>query len=350
MPLACATARPGDELCVQVLDHDAAPAASPCPQVRIDRDLPDVVRRRMRRAHWAGSRASTYARRARIREHAVRSFDPDVCHIHYINRFTDPLLLRRLEAPLVVSVHDVVPHETRLSMGMERRLLRATYARAAALVVHHDSIRDQLLDSSDIDPARVHVIPHHVFDYGHEITAPPSDPHLLFFGTLRSNKGVDVLLDALPSLPSRLRVTIAGRGDAEIERAVRDRAAIDSRVTAEIGYASKERKTELFESCSVVVLPYTAFASQSGVLHDAYAHGRPVIVTDVGALGRSVHEDETGRVVPAGDPAALSAAIAKLLEDPDALATLGTAVHAVRAHRSPAHIGPRLRAVYDTLV
>ena len=34
-----------------------------------------------------------------------------------------------------------------------------------------------------------------------------------------------------------------------------------------------------FERADLVVLPYRAFESQSGVLHDAYSHGVPVVVT-----------------------------------------------------------------------
>src|SRR5207253_4105308 len=112
----------------------------------------------------------------------------------------------------------------------------------------------------------------------------------------------------------------AGRGDADIEEELRRASDDDPRLHVEIGHASIPRKTELFRETSVVVLPYTSFASQSGVLHDAYAHGRPVVVTDVGALGDTVREDGTGLVVPPGDPVALGRAIASLLADHDALA------------------------------
>ncbi len=57
---------------------------------------------------------------------------------------------------------------------------------------------------------------------------------------------------------------------------------------SEIGFATLERKRQLLSDASLVVMPYTEFASQSGVLHDAYSHGRPVVVTEVGALGDSV--------------------------------------------------------------
>jgi glycosyltransferase involved in cell wall biosynthesis len=105
---------------------------------------------------------------------------------------------------------------------------------------------------------------------------------------------------------------------------------------------------DLFGQASVVVLPYTAFASQSGVLHDAYAQGRPVIVTDVGALGETVREDGTGLVVPAGDAAALTEAIEQLLSDPPRLGRYAEQARAVRETRSPERIGPLLRLAYES--
>jgi glycosyltransferase involved in cell wall biosynthesis len=70
---------------------------------------------------------------------------------------------------------------------------------------------------------------------------------------------------------------------------------------------------QLFEQSSLVVLPYTFFAAQSGVLHDAIAHRLPVVSTDVGALGNSVRHWGIGRVVPPSDDAALAGAIREML-------------------------------------
>src|SRR5215211_7916726 len=69
----------------------------------------------------------------------------------------------------------------------------------------------------------------------------------------------------------------------------------------------------LFEQSSLVVLPYTSFSAQSGVLHDALAYGLPVVVTDVGALGESVRRWGIGQVVPPDDDAALAGAIREML-------------------------------------
>jgi len=348
LPLACATARCDDEITVQAIDRQEAPAVSPCPAVVLRRDLPDVRRDVGRAPAWLASRAATYAGRAWARERTVGRLRPDVCHLHYLNRFTDWALPRRRGLRLVISVHDVVPHEARLPMPVERRLLGVTYRRADALIVHHDRLRRDLLATFDLDSRRVHVIPHQVFAYD---SAPPAAlperPSVLFFGALRANKGVDVLLDALAALPAGIDVEVAGRGDRGIEQQLRTAAGADPRLHVELDHVSVPRKVELFRRASLVVLPYTAFSSQSGVLHDAYAQGRPVIVTDVGALGDTVREDGTGIVVPPGDAAALAETVERLLSDRARLAGYAERAVAVREARSPARIGPLLRMTYE---
>jgi len=351
LPLACATARAGDEIALHVIDREAAPAASPCQQVLLDRDLPDVRRDLRRSPVWVASRAATYSARSWRRERAVHQLRPDVCHLHYLNRFTDWLLPRSRRCRLVISVHDVVPHESRLPPGAERCLLAATYHRADALVVHHERLRQELLAGFEVDVRRVHVVPHQVFAYEGPAPAPlPERPSALFFGALRTNKGVDVLLQALAELPEDVSVRVAGQGEPAIERRLRQAAADDARLSVEIGFVPTDRKVELFRQASLVVLPYTSFASQSGVLHDAYAQGRPVVVTDVGALGETVREDGTGIVVPPRDPVALARAIGQLLADRSRLTGHADQAVAVGQARSPERIGPLLRNVYDAVV
>lgn len=170
---------------------------------------------------------------------------------------------------------------------------------------------------------------------------------ILFFGALRANKGLSVLLEAMRRMTNAdLRLVIAGRGDADLEAQSRDAAEGDSRIDAEIGFVSLQRKRELFAEASLSVLPYTSFASQSGVLHDAYSHGRPVVVTDVGALGDTVTAEGTGLVARPGDADSLAEQIMQALE-PATWKRLAGAAQRVRQERSPERTGARLRAVYD---
>ncbi|CAB4862252.1 unannotated protein [freshwater metagenome] len=345
---ARSTLRPGETLVTEVIDRAEAPAAGTTHGVTVLRDLPDV-KRSVGRMGWAPSRAATYRERAAIRRRHWKSNEYDLFHLHYVNRFTDTFT--RFPTPLVMSVHDVMPHNPRLGTRLEHQLLAHMYKRPNALIVHHARLADELHTTFGIPHARIHVVPHQVFPIDVEPSPRPEGPPLLlFFGAFRTNKGMEVLDEAMSLLGGQdVRLAIAGHGEKKLEDLALDMARRDERIHVSIGFATLREKQELFQAASVVVLPYTSFASQSGVLHDAYGHGRPVVVTDVGALGDTVRDERTGFVVPPRDAAGLATAIRRVLE-PDQWDEAAAACKRIAHERSHAHIGIRLREVYDEVL
>jgi glycosyltransferase involved in cell wall biosynthesis len=79
-------------------------------------------------------------------------------------------------------------------------------------------------------------------------------------------------------------------------------------------YIGDEEVADLFDRSRLVILPYTNFTAQSGVLHLALAHGRPVVATDVGALGECVRLWGIGQVAPPCDERSLAGAIERSLD------------------------------------
>lgn len=75
-------------------------------------------------------------------------------------------------------------------------------------------------------------------------------------------------------------------------------------------------------SCLVVAVQPNAHASGITTILEGAAIGVPMVVTDAGGLGAYVDATEV-RYVPPGDPAALSAAIAEVLADPEAAGAMG---------------------------
>jgi glycosyltransferase involved in cell wall biosynthesis len=61
------------------------------------------------------------------------------------------------------------------------------------------------------------------------------------------------------------------------------------------------------------------------VLVEAMALGKPVVATDAGGVPEIVRDGETGLLAPPADPAALAAAVARLVEDAAQRARLGEA-------------------------
>ncbi len=343
-----------DQLVVHAMPGRLTTHPARGPGWRVDETLPAVARRSEGSVRWAVSRATTYGRQTRARRRLLRAEPFDVAHVMFLNYFVDAFDLRRIRArlPLVVTVHDVVPHQARVPARVERALLARQYGAADRIVVHHRSVAQRLVDEFGVDRRRIHEVPHWVIPApAAPRDTPNASPRILFFGALRRNKGVDVLLEAFARLPDPdVRLVVAGRGASDVEDDVRGAAARDSRITTEIGFVPEARKHELFRSCDLVVLPYTQFSSQSGVLHDAYAHHRPVVVSDVGALGDSVRDDRSGWVTAPGDAAALARVVAGALGDRPAWAAAAGRAGAVGDDRSPEATARRLRVAYAAAV
>jgi glycosyltransferase involved in cell wall biosynthesis len=85
-------------------------------------------------------------------------------------------------------------------------------------------------------------------------------------------------------------------------------------------------------------------------LIEAMSCGKPVVATRVGGIPEVVEDGSSGLLVPARDPSALAAAVARLLRDPTLAAAMGRAGHqraqaCFDAHAHAARVG----AVYETL-
>lgn len=353
--LARAVPRPGDDLVVHSLAATGPPRRDVTGPYELRRGLPVVPPHDERTARWLLSRASTYSARSRLRAAEVAAGRFDVCHVHGLNYFTDWRSLPRLarHAAVVSTVHDVVPHETRLSARLERRLLMRMYRGAGTLVVMHDGLRSRLVEEFGVAPDRVRVIPLVFRDEMIPARSETSQTGLdvLFFGSFRRDKGIPVLLEAIDRvrLPD-VRFHFAGQGAAELEEEVAEAVRRDPRVTAEIGRISNARRAELYRQASLVVLPYTRYASQSGILRDASAFRVPVVVSDVGVLGDIVGRSGAGWVVAPGDAAALAKAIESALLDPAERVRAGNALGEVPEFASFDSVGVLLRSIYDDVI
>jgi glycosyltransferase involved in cell wall biosynthesis len=329
---------PGDRIVVHTTPRPTDPIESELAACEVRATVPAVAPRHERSVRWALSRARTYGQRARGRRRVIAAEHFDIAHLVYLNPFTDPFDLRGLakRVPLVSTVHDVVPHHSRVPAPVEHRLLREQYRHAGTILVHHETIRQPLLTEFGLDPDHVVVIPPPIYVGPPLPRAEKARPTVLFFGTFRRNKGVDVLLEAVQQLQGEVDASFhfAGHGVPEVEDDVRRAAAGDDRVTAEIEYVTEARKREMHTNADLVVLPYTSFSSQSGVLQDAYAHSLPVVVSDVGALGETVRHDGTGWVVAPGDATGLAETIASALRDEAGRRAAGAAAGRVAQERT----------------
>lgn len=145
-------------------------------------------------------------------------------------------------------------------------------------------------------------------DLPESLAEPAEPPHVLYVGRLAAEKGIAELARATEGIP---RVVV---GDGPLRRLVPDA----------VGFVPPAELGRYYERAAVVVCP-SRREGYGVVAREAMAHGRPVVASAVGGLRDAVEHERTGLLVPPGDPAALRAAIERLLTDATLRARLGAA-------------------------
>ena len=79
----------------------------------------------------------------------------------------------------------------------------------------------------------------------------------------------------------------------------------------------------MLRSVDVYCAPNTGQESFGIILLEAMAAGTPIVASDLDAFKQVLRGGEVGRLFPAGDPAALAAALDALLDDPAPSRRLG---------------------------
>jgi glycosyltransferase involved in cell wall biosynthesis len=199
----------------------------------------------------------------------------------------------------------------------ERVVLRA----ATGVVVTSEWTRHQVLTRYKIPAFRVHLA-----QPGVDRVATPGRPvpgRLVCVGTLGRHKGQDLLLEALADLGDLdWHCVLAGSLDRDPDFVDQLRTRI-----ARLGYGDRVRLpgvltgaalSHAYATADLLVAPSRSETYGMAVT-EALAHGVPVIAAAVGglpeALGSGADGTVPGQLVPAGDPAALAAAIGAWLGD-----------------------------------
>jgi len=159
------------------------------------------------------------------------------------------------------------------------------------------------------------------------------DRDLVFLGRLVSDKGMDVLLDALAILDREgiaPRLTVVGDGPERPRLAAQaERLGIAGRVDF-LGTRTGEELVRLLNAHRILVAPSRYREPFGNVAVEAIACGCVVVGSEGGGLPEAM--GRCGRTFPNGDAAALARVLAELLGDPAAVAALR---RDARAHLAP---------------
>jgi glycosyltransferase involved in cell wall biosynthesis len=155
---------------------------------------------------------------------------------------------------------------------------------------------------------------------------------ILFVGRLVERKGVSHLVEAVRRLPARLdaRLDIVGDGPERAHLAsIIERDGLGGRVVLR-GRVPQGELEAAYDAAQVVVLPSIVDARSDTeglgvVLLEAMSRRVPVIGSALGGITDIIVDGQTGILVPPGDAAALSTAIAQLADDRPLAERLGDA-------------------------
>jgi glycosyltransferase involved in cell wall biosynthesis len=259
----------------------------------LDRHRPALVHCHTGRANWLGALA---ARGAGVPALSTRRMD---------RRVARGLRTRWLYRRLLARVAAISP-------AVARRL------RDAGVPAERIRLIWSAVDSAALEPSA----PREVLRAS--LGAAPDSPCVLVAANLVRRKGVDVLIAALaqPALRAPYTLWVAGDGP---ERAALEVDAAKRGLADRVRFLGRRDDVpNLLEACDVFVLPSRLEGLGVAAL-EAMARGRPVVASAVGGLAETVVSDETGLLVPPEDPAALAAALARLIQDPELARRLGAA-------------------------
>lgn len=178
------------------------------------------------------------------------------------------------------------------------------------------------------------------------------------FGRIRAQKGVDLLVEAalrlFPDRPAAQllftgRVTADQRAFAEGLQGRIDAAGLSARIRF-LGERPWEEVVRLYRALDLFAAP-ARWEGFGLTPLEAMASGVPVVAARVGAYETLIRDGETGSLVPSGDAEALTAALARWLDDPAARAGAGRAARAhVASHHGIEAEARALVAVYRRLL
>jgi glycosyltransferase involved in cell wall biosynthesis len=202
----------------------------------------------------------------------------------------------------IAIIHNLNPHEKRWFDSFFNRLFLHTYD---GFVVLSEAVKNEVLK---VQPsAKVRCIAHPPYAANKtqldtqacrvKLGLDPNKKTLLFFGLIRSYKGLSELIAAFSLLDDSYQLCIAGEvyGSAAIyEQALAKSEHKNWKFVN--AFISDEELPFYFQAADLVVLPYLS-ATQSGVRALAFSYQKAVLCTTVGGLAEGLEENQEGFIL-----------------------------------------------------
>ncbi|TGQ66897.1 MAG: glycosyltransferase [Mesorhizobium sp.] len=210
-------------------------------------------------------------------------------------------------------------------LALEARLLRDS----AGIHAISKAIRRDISRVYDValEDGRTAMVPLGLEDFSALPDVPPAPLpqgtlRVVFIGRLERRKGIDVLLDVIPSLLARypdLHFDIVGNDNIPgpdgktTYRAAFEAATPTARMTFH-GEVSEEQLRGFYRACDIFVAP-SRFESFGQVLVEAMIYGKPVIACRAGGMVEIVEPEYTGLLAEPGDSVSLERCLERLVAE-----------------------------------
>jgi glycosyltransferase involved in cell wall biosynthesis len=241
-------------------------------------------------------------------------------------------LLSRLTIPVVTTLHTVLAEPRPVQRSVLSRIVEAS----STVIVMAEKARDLLRTVYGVPADKIEVIPHGIPDSA--FVEPDAakvklgfgrKPVILTFGLLSPNKGIEVMIDAMPSIlksrPNAVYVVLGAthpnlvrhEGEAYRESLIARASAlgVGAHVVFLNRFVDQGTLLDFISMCDIYVTPYLNEAQMtSGTLAYSFGLGKAVVSTPYWHAQELLAEGR-GVLVPFGDAAAIGSEIAGLLTD-----------------------------------
>lgn len=272
-----------------------------------------------------------------LRHYRAQAEWADVLHFHFPWPFADVLhLFGRVNKPAVMAYHSDVVRQR--ALGYVYGPLMCSTLRSMSVVAATSAVYAQssTVLTSVVDKQRLKAIPLGIIDYRNDPQlgkfAPEcldrlklgNEPYVLALGVLRYYKGLHTLIEAAPSIASK--IVIAGSGP-EMERLTALAKQVGASNVVFAGQVSHEEKVALLNGCRALVTPSHLCSEAFGmVLVEAEMFGKPMVCCEMGSGTSYVNEHGvTGFVVPPEVPMQFAAVVNELVRDETLAQRMGLA-------------------------
>lgn len=239
-------------------------------------------------------------------------------------------LLRELRMPIVTTLHTVLAEPT----PWQRVVMDEILQRSTRVVVMGQHTSELLQRAHRVGADKIDIIPHgidHIEIDGDrkELLGVKGSSVILTFGLLSPDKGIEHVIDALPSILERFPNTVyivlgathphVKERHGETYRLMLEnramRLGVQSNVLFHDRFVTKQELREFIGAADVYITPYLKREqTSSGTLALALGSGKAVVSTPY-RYAEELLADGRGVLVPWKDPAAIASAITGLLSD-----------------------------------